>query len=135
MSKDDLETCCMNEIFGKRRKMIAQIYTKPDKPINEDYTSLIVAKGGTVYFRKVMDTPELTAVQRGVSFVKHQLDVDATEIYAQNVKPEEIEKDVYINWCKVNAVAGTEPDDKLKRICESELQAFQRWNTRGGRND
>ena len=110
----------------------AQIYTKPDK--DEDYTSLIVAKGGTIYFKDVLNTPELTAVQRGVSFVKHQLDVDATEIYS-HLKPEEIEKDVYINWCKVNAVAGTEPDDKLKRICESELQAFQRWNTRGGRND
>ena len=70
--------------------MKAQIYTQSDK--DQDYTSLIVAKGGTVYFRKVMDTPEITAIQRGISFVKHQLDVDATEIYAQNVKPEEIKK-------------------------------------------
>ena len=109
----------------------AQIYTQSDK--DQDYTSLIVAKNGTVYFKDVLNTPELTAVQRGVSFVKHQLDVDTTEIYS-HLKPEEIEKDVYINWCKVNAVVGTESDDKLKRICKSELQAFQRWNTRGGRN-
>lgn len=119
--KDDLETSCMNELFGEAKMIKAQIYTKPDK--DEDYTSLVVAKGGTVYFKDVINTPELTAIQRGVSFVKHQLDVDATEIYAQNVKPEEIKKDVYINWCKVNAIVGTEPDEKMQKLCETELSS------------
>lgn len=104
--------------------MKAQIYTQSDK--DQDYTSLIVAKGGTVYFKDVLNTPELTAVQRGVSFVKHQLDVDKTEIYS-HLKPEEIEKDVYINWCKVGAVIGTEPDEKMLNLCKSELQIHQRW--------
>ena len=98
--------------------MKAQIYTQSDK--DQDYTSLIVAKGGTVYFKDVLNTPELTAVQRGVSFVKHQLDVNTTEIYS-NLKPEEIEKDVYINWCKVNAVVGTEPDEEMQKLCEKNL--------------
>lgn len=112
--------------------MKAEIYTQSDK--DQDYTSLIVAKGGTIYFKDVLNTPELTAVQRGVSFVKHQLDVDTTEIYS-NLTQEDIEKDVYINWCKVNAVVGTEPDEKMKKLCETELQIHNRWNTRGGRND
>lgn len=113
----------------------AQIYTKPDK--DEDYTSLVVAKNGTAYFKQVLNTPELTAIQRGVSFVKHQLDVDTTEIYACNVKPEEIEKDVYINWCKVNAQVGKEPDEKMQKLCETELQSelIIMSRMKGGRND
>lgn len=104
--------------------MKAQIYTQSDK--DQDYTSLIVAKGGTVYFKDVLNTPELTAVQRGVSFVKHQLDVDTTEIYS-HLKPEEIEKDVYINWCKVGACVGKEPDKKMLKLCETELKIRERW--------
>ena len=123
--KDDLETECMNELFGVNKVIKAQIYTQSDK--DQDHTSLIVAKGGTVYFKDVLNTPELTAVQRGVSFVKHQLDVDTTEIYS-HLKPEEIEKDVYINWCKVNAEVGIDPDEKMLNLCKSELQIHQRWN-------
>lgn len=122
--KDDLETECMNELFGVNKVIKAQIYTQSDK--DQNYTSLIVAKNGTVYFKDVLNTPELTAVQRGVSFVKHQLDVDTTEIYS-HLKPEEIEKDVYINWCKVNACVGQEPNEKMLNLCKSELQIHQRW--------
>ena len=114
--------------------MKAQIYTQSDK--NKDYTSLIVTKGSTVYFKDVLNTPELTAVQRGVSFVKHQLDVDTTEIYS-NLTQEEIEKDVYINWCKVNAQAGKEPDEKMQKLCETELQSelIIMSRMKGGRNE
>lgn len=112
----------------------AQIYTVPDKPENEDYTSLLVVKGKTVYFQDVMNTPELTAIQRGVSFVKHQLDVDATEIFSKKITAEQIAKDVYINWCKVNVVKGTEPDDEMLLKCSSEMQKFLRWNfNKGGK--
>lgn len=133
MSKDDMETQCMNEMFGVNKMIKAEIYTVPDKPENESYTSLIVAKCGTVYFKDVLNTPELTAIQRGVSFVKHNLDVDATEIYSKKITAEDIEKDAYIRWCKVNAIKGVSPDDYMQKLCETELKIYNRWNLNGGR--
>ena len=50
MSKDDLETQCMNELFGTREKMIAKIYVKSQ----DDVTSILVASKGNVYFHDVL---------------------------------------------------------------------------------
>lgn len=128
--KDDLETECMNELFGVNKVIKAEIYTKSDK--EQDYTSLVVAKGKNIYFKDVLNTPEITAIQRGVSFVKHSLDVDITEIYPDKVKAEEIKKDVFINWCKVGAIIGERPNEYARNLCNSELQIHERWNfTRG----
>ena len=128
--KDDLETCCMNEIFGKRRKMNAQIYVKSD----ETNTSIVVARGDTLYFKRVIDVPEITGIQRGVSFVKHDLATDITEIFPDKLDVKEVLKDAYINYCDVNAVAGEKPNEKMLNLCKSELQIYNRWN-RGGRNE
>jgi hypothetical protein len=110
--------------------MIAQIYTKT----NGDYTSILVTnEKAEVYFRDVLEIPELTGVQRGVSFVKHQLDVEKTELYPDKLKAEEQLKDIYINWCMVNAVAGENRNLEADKRCTMELQTFLRWNTVGGR--
>lgn len=129
MSKDDLETQCMNELFGTMEKMIAQVYVKS---LN-DVTSMVVASRGNVYFQDVLDVPEITGIQRCVSFVKHQLDADITEIYPDKLNPDEVLKDVYINWCKVNAVQGTNPEGKHLNLCKTNLLIYNRWNLNGGR--
>lgn len=129
MSKDDLETQCMNEMFGTREKIIAKIYVKSQ----EDITSILVASKGNVYFQDVLDVPEITGIQRCVSFVKHQLAVDTTEIYPDKLNPEDVLKDAYINWCKVNAVQGTNPEEKHIKQCKTNLLIYNRWNLNGGR--
>lgn len=129
MNKDDLETQCMNELFGTREKMIAKIYVKSQ----DDITSILVASKGNVYFQDVLDVPEITGIQRCVSFVKHQLDADITEIYPDKLNPEDVLKDVYINWCKVNAVQGYNPEEKHLNLCKTNLQIYNRWNLNGGR--
>lgn len=132
MSKDDLETQCMNELFGvERSKMIAQIYVKT---LNDDITSMLVSNHrGTVYFQDTLDVPEITAIQRCASFVKHDLDSDITEIYPDKLKAEEVLKDAYINYCRINAVLGDNPNEKALKQCETNLNIYTRWNTRGGR--
>jgi hypothetical protein len=129
MSKDDLETQSMNELFGTSEKMIVKIYVKSQ----EDVTSMLVTSRGNVYFQDVLDVPEITGIQRCVSFVKHQLDADITEIYPDKLNPDEVLKDVYINWCKVNAVQGTNPEGKHLNLCKTNLLIYNRWNLNGGR--
>ena len=108
--------------------MIAHIYTK----VSGDYTSILVSNDkGNVYFQDVMEVPELTGVQRAASFVKHQLDSERTEIYPDKLKKEEIEKDVYINYCKINAKVGDTPNEEAKRICTMNIQVHDRWNLKG----
>ena len=131
MSKDDLETQCMNEIFGKDKIMIAQIYVKS---LNDDITSMLVSNSkGTVYFQDTLDVPEITAIQRCASFVKHELNQDVTEIYPDKLKAEEVLKDAYINYCRINPVKGENPNEKALKQCETNLQIYNRWNMRGGR--
>ena len=129
MSKDDLETQCMNELFGTREKMIAQVYVKS---LN-DVTSMLVTSRGNVYFQDVLDVPEITGIQRCVSFVKHRLDADITEIYPDKLNPEDVLKDAYINWCNVNAVQGANPEEKHLKQCKTNLLIYNRWNLNGGR--
>lgn len=131
MSKDDLECECMNELFGRNETMIAQVYVKSD----EDNTALIVARDNTVYFQDVIDVPEITGIQRAVSFVKHHLDVDKTEIYTDKLNVDEVLKDVYINYCKVNVCKGNNPNPKMVKAAESSLAVHNRWCFRGGRNE
>lgn len=108
--------------------MIAQIYVKNE----EDYTSIVVSNDrGTIYFKDVMEVPEITGIQRGASFVKHQLDSDKTEIYPDKLKKEEIEKDVYINYCKINAVVGANPNQNALQECVRNIQIHNRWNLKG----
>lgn len=109
--------------------MIAQVYVKS---LN-DVTSMVIASRGNVYFQDVLDVPEITGIQRCVSFVKHHLATDVTEIYPDKLKPEEVLKDAYINWCNVNAVQGHNPEEKHLNLCKTNLNVYNRWNTRGGR--
>lgn len=109
--------------------MVAQIYVK----CNDDYTSMLVCKGDVIYFQDVLDVPEITGIQRGVSFVKHELDVDATEIYPDKLKIDDVLKDVYINYCRVGACKGENPNQKHIKACESALALVNRWKTMGGR--
>jgi hypothetical protein len=130
MSKDDLETQCMNELFGTSEKMIVKIYVKSQ----EDVTSMLVTSRGNVYFQDVLDVPEITGIQRCVSFIKHQLDADITEIYPDKLNPDEVLKDVYINYSKINHCIGENPNEKALTQCSNNLSAHLRWNfTRGGR--
>ena len=123
--KDDIETACMNELFGKSEQHTAQVYVKS----SEDYTSVLVVKGKDIYFRDVLEVPELTGIQRGVSFVKHQLKSEKTELYPDKLKAEEVLQDVYIKYCKVNAVKGENRNPDADKRCSMELQTFLRWNT------
>lgn len=137
MSKDSNDCEVMNELFDSGvRKMIAQIYVKNE----EDYTSIVVSNDkGTIYFEDVMEVPEITGIQRGASFVKHQLDSDRTEIYPDKLKTKDIDNDVYINYCKINAVIGDRPNESARQRCIQNMQIHQRWNIsklnkeRGGR--
>lgn len=107
--------------------MKAQIYVKSD----DDNTSIVVSDGkGNPYFHQVMPIPELTGIQRGVSFVKHNLDADVTEIYPDKLGKEVLD-DAYINYCKVNPVIGNKSMEKARKLCESKLAMYHRWNTRG----
>ena len=115
--------------------MIAHIYVKNA----EDYTSVVVSNDkGSIYFQDVLEVPEITAIQRGASFVKHQLDSDRTEIYPDKLKADEVMQDVYINYCKINAVIGDNPNDEAKKRCIQNMQIHQRWNLSklyGNRNE
>lgn len=104
--------------------MIAQIYVKS----NEDYTSMLVCNDkGTIYFQDVIDVPEITGIQRCVSFVKHHIDFDKTEIFPDKLGKEVLD-DVYINYCKVKPVWGENPCPKAQKQCESNLAVKMRWN-------
>ena len=120
MSKDDMETECMNELFGKSVTRIAQVYVKRDE--ENDFTSIVVASNGNCYFRDVLDVPEITGIQRGVSFVKHDLDADFTEIYPDKMDINEVLQDAYIRYCKVHPIAGKSPNKEMKELCGYELQ-------------
>lgn len=111
--------------------MIAQIYVKTAN----DITSMLVSNDrGTIYFQDTLDVPEITAIQRCASFVKHQLQSEQTEIYPDKLKNEDIMPDAYINYCKVNHVIGENPNEKALTQCKNNLSAHLRWNlTRGGR--
>lgn len=123
--KDDMETRCLNELFGKEKeKMITQIYTKTAG----DYTSIVVSNDrGNLYFEDVLEVPELTGIQRGASFVKHHLDSDKTEIYPDKVSESEIMNDAFIRVCRINPEMGNNPHKGAKKCCESNLQINQRW--------
>jgi hypothetical protein len=112
--------------------MIAQIYVKT----HNDITSVLVSNDkGSVYFQDVIDTPEITGIHRAVSFVKHYIDFDKTEIYPDKLKGEEIMKDAYINYSKINHCIGENPNEKALTQCSNNLSAHLRWNfTRGGKN-
>ena len=138
MKKKDSDDCnVMNELFDSGvRKMIAQIYVKNV----EDYTSIVVSNDkGAIYFEDVMEVPELTGIQRGASFVKHQLDSDRTEIYPDKLKTKDIDNDVYLNYCKINIVIGDKPNESAQNRCIQNMQIHQRWDLskinkgRGGR--
>lgn len=105
--------------------MKAQIYVKS----TEDYTAVVVSNHtGDIYFRDVLEVPELTGIQRGASFVKHQLDAESTEIFTDKLKAEEVLQDAYINWCRINARKGEQRNEQVNNRCEMELQTFLRWN-------
>lgn len=107
--------------------MNIQVYVKS----NEDITAIVVANQGTVYFRDVIEVPELAGIQRGVSFVKHHILADTTEIFPDKLNSDDVLNDAYIRYCKVNAVKGTEPNAKALKSCTTLLQAHLRWNTKG----
>jgi len=122
--KDDMETACMNELFGSHKQMIVQIYTKTDG-MN---TSILVARNNTVYYKNVIDVSELTGIQRAVSFVRHELDADTTEIYPDKVDIKEVLKDEFVSHCGKNPVKGENPNEQMVKMCETDLQSHNRWN-------
>ena len=107
----------------------AQVYVKS----SGDSTSVVVASGDKLYFHDVLNVPEITGIQRGVSFVKNQLDADVTEIYPDKLEKYDILKDAYINYCNINPCIGEEPNKDMIKLCKMKLQQEKRWNTRGGR--
>lgn len=102
--------------------MTAQIYVK----CNDDYVSMLVCKGDVIYFQDVLDVPEITAIQRCASFVKHNLNSEDTEIFPDKLG-KEITDDVFINYCKINAKIGETPNPKMVTACQSRLITFMRW--------
>lgn len=105
--------------------MIAQIYTKTFG----DYTSVIVSNTeGIIYFHDVIEVPEITGIHRAVSYVKHNLGSDKTEIYPDKLEIDDVLKDVYVNYCKINASAGKTPNEKIANQCSNNLNTFIRWN-------
>lgn len=111
--------------------MIAQIYTAS----NDDNTSILVCNDkGNIYFTDILDVPEITGIQRGVSFVKHNIDFDKTEIYPDKLDSEYIMKDAYINYCKVKHSIGTRPIESAVQQCKQNLAIYNRWKMKGNNN-
>ena len=105
--------------------MIAQIYVKS----NDDFTSMLVCNDkGTIYFQDVIDVPEITGIQRCVSFVKHHIDFDKTEIYPDKLGKEVLD-DAYIRWCKVKPVIGENPCQKAQTECIRNFNQKIRWDS------
>lgn len=102
--------------------MVAQIYVK----CNDDYTSMLVCKGDVIYFQDVLDAPEITGIQRCVSFVKHNLKAETTEIYPETLGAE-ILNDAFIQYCQVNPKLGETPNPKMQKACQSRLNVYMRW--------
>lgn len=123
--KDDLETNCMNELFGVDERKIAQIYTKT---FNDKITSVVVGANGRIYFQKVIDSPELTAIQRGVSFVRQYMDFYKTNIFPDKVNRERITQDEYIKRCSIKPHFDGEVDKNLLTTCNNLLSSYLRWN-------
>lgn len=110
--------------------MIAQVHVKT----TDDLTSILVGNTeGTIYYYDVIDIPELAGIQKGVSFVKHQLRTSKVEIYPDKLDNDTIMKDAYINYCKLNHCIGENPHPELVKRCNMTLATYIRWNTRGGR--
>lgn len=105
--------------------MKAQIYTKTD---GKDTSVVVSNDKGNIYFQNVFDSSELTVIQRGVSFVKHQLDSDVTEIYPDKVSELDIMNDEYIIHSNIGAVIGANPNEKAQNQCVMNLQIHQRWD-------
>lgn len=108
--------------------MIAQIYTATD---GENTSVLVSNEKGNVYFSDVLETPEITGIQRGVSFVKHNIVFDKTEIYPDKISSDEVMNDAYINFCKVKHSIGSEPNEKSIKQCKQILGIYKRWNIGG----
>lgn len=105
--------------------MLAQIYVKS----TEDYTSMLVCNDkGTIYFQDVLDVPEITGIQRCVSFVKHNIDFDKTEIYPDKLG-DEILDDTYIRYCKIKPEIGKNPLKSAKEACQRNLNQKLRWDS------
>lgn len=104
--------------------MTAQVYVKSD----EKYTSVLVSRGSNVYYSNTFESSELSGIQRGVSFVKHNLDSDDTEIYPDKLDVHEVLKDEYISCCGKNPKEGKNPNNEMIRICNLALQQKNRWN-------
>lgn len=104
--------------------MIAHIYVKT----NDKYVSMLVSNDkGNIYYQKVIDSTELTGIQRCVSFIKHQLDYDKTEIYPDKLGKEILE-DNYISHCNINPEIGKNPNEYAQTQCTNNLSIFLRWN-------
>ena len=89
--------------------MIAHIYVKT----NDKYVSMLVSNDkGNIYY---------------VSFVKHQLDYDKTEIYPDKLGKEILEDD-YISHCDINPEIGKNPNEYAQTQCINNLSIFLRWN-------
>lgn len=110
--------------------MIAQVHVKT----TDDLTSILVGNTeGTIYYYDVIDIPELAGIQKGVSYVKHQLQTGKVEIYPDKLDNDIIMKDAYINYCKLNHCIGENPHPELVKRCNMTLATYIRWNMRGGR--
>lgn len=104
--------------------MIAQIYVKS----NDDYTSMLVCNDkGIIYFQDVLDVPEITGIQRCVSFVKHHVNFDKTEIYPDKLDNKVLD-DAYIRYCKVKPEMGKNPIKKAQDECAKNLAIHLRWD-------
>ena len=112
--------------------MISQLYVKS----NDNLTSLIISNDkGNIYYHKVLDSTEFAVIQRGASFIKHELDSDIVEMYLDKVKFEEITNDNYIKWCNISFVKGENPNQEIINQCLSNLSIYQRWNMMKGKEN
>lgn len=104
--------------------MIAQVYVKT----SGEYVSMLVSNDkGNIYYQKVIDTTEMVGIQRCVSFVKHHLDYDKTEIYPDKLGKEVLE-DEYISHCNIKPELGKNPNEYAQTQCGNNLSIFLRWN-------
>ena len=104
--------------------MIAQVYVKT----SGEYVSMLVSNDkGNIYYQKVIDTTEMVGIQRCVSFVKHHLDYDKTEIYPDKLGKEVLE-DEYISHCDIKPELGKNPNEYAQTQCSNNLSIFLRWN-------
>ena len=119
-------------VIKKEEPKVVQIYTKT----KDGYSSIVVADKDRVYKNDVLVTDKMSAIMRGVSYVKNMLPyTDRVDLFA-DVQLYEIQLNHYLNRLRLPIELNNEVNKRkdLAELCDKNLvdiklrlmQAFNR---------